>query len=288
MKPPPFDYVAPRSVPEVLGLLADSEREVKVLAGGQSLIPLLNMRLARPELLVDVTRVDGLDSWWEDEAGLHVGAGVRQAALAAAPEVQGGWPLLAAAIGWIGHPQIRNRGTVCGSLVHHDPAAELPTVAVALEARMVIAGPAGHRTVDAAEFFTGTFQTALEPDELLVEAVFPPITGEGWGFAELAGTRGDFAVVGVAARLARREQQVTAARVVCCAVGTRPVRLPEVEAELVGHRIDDASIAAAGRQTVATLDPPADVHAGKEYRREAAGVLVGRAIGQAWERCDER
>lgn len=153
MKPGPFDYAAPTSLREALRLLSDTERDVKVLAGGQSLIPMLNMRLARPELVVDITRVAELGRMSVDADGaLHIGAAVRQAAAAADPAVRGGWPLLAAAIEQIGHPQIRNRGTVCGSLVHHDPAAELPAVAVALDARFTVTGPGRSRTVPAGDF----------------------------------------------------------------------------------------------------------------------------------------
>ncbi|MFE6894549.1 FAD binding domain-containing protein [Streptomyces sp. NPDC057694] len=284
MKPTPFDYSAPRTVPEALALLADEDREPKVVAGGQSLIPMLGMRLARPGLLVDITRIPGLDRITVDASGaLHIGAAVRQARAAADPAVRTGWPLLAAAIGHIGHPQIRARGTVCGSLVHHDPAAELPTAALASDARFVIAGPSGTRTVAAEEFFVATFQTAVEPDELLTEVVLPP-QGGGWAFEELTRRHGDFATVGVAVLLSRSGRQVSDTRAVFCGVGPVPVRLPAVEEALTGTDAGPAARAAAQEAALAHLTPSDDVHATAAYRREAAAHLLGRACTTAWER----
>lgn len=286
MKPTSFDYSAPRSVPEALALLADEDREPKVVAGGQSLVPMLSMRLARPGLLVDITRIPELDRLTVDDSGaLHIGAAVRQARVAADPRVRAGWPLLAAAIGHIGHPQIRARGTVCGSLVHHDPAAELPTAAVALDARFVIAGPSGTRTVAAEDFFLATFQTAVEPDELLTEVVLPARTG-GWAFEELARRHGDFATVGVAVLLERDPAAgtVTSARAVFCGVGTTPVRVPAVESALTGTDAGPAALAAAHSAALDALNPTDDVHANAAYRRETAAHLLTRAGTTAWER----
>ncbi|QFG22974.1 xanthine dehydrogenase family protein subunit M [Actinomadura sp. WMMB 499] len=286
MKPAPFDYAAPRSIGEAVALLADPDRDAKVLAGGQSLIPMLGMRLARPELLVDVTRVPGLDRLHVDGAGaLHVGASVRQARVAADPDVRAGWPLLADAIGLIGHPPIRHRGTLCGSLVHHDPAAELPAAALALDARLVVEGPRGRRTVPAAEFFVATFQTAVEPDELLVEAVFDRTPPRGAAFAELARRHGDFATVGAAVLLERAaDGTVRSARVVFCGAGSTPVRLPAAEDALTGTDAGEAALAAAAAAVHAHLEPGDDVHASAEYRREAAAHLLVRACTEAWER----
>ncbi|MFJ8822093.1 FAD binding domain-containing protein [Streptomyces sp. NPDC102467] len=284
MKPTPFDYSAPHSVTEALVLLADEDREPKVVAGGQSLIPMLNMRLARPGLLVDITRIPGLDRISVDAQGaLHIGAAVRQARAAADPAVRDGWPLLAAAIGYIGHPQIRARGTVCGSLVHHDPAAELPTAALALDARFVIAGPSGTRTVAAEDFFVATFQTAVEPDELLTEVVLPP-RRSGWAFEELARRHGDFATIGVAVLLERTDHAVAAARVVFCGAGSVPVRLPAAEQALTGTDAGPAALDAARSAALDRLAPSDDVHATARYRREAAAHLLVRACTTAWER----
>ncbi|WP_392674711.1 FAD binding domain-containing protein [Streptomyces sp. LN785] len=289
MKPTSFDYTVPSTVGEAVALLADEEREAKVVAGGQSLIPMLNMRLARPEVLVDISRIPELGRLRVDESGsLRVGAAVRQARAAADTEVRGGWPLLAAAIEHIGHPQIRNRGTVCGSLAHHDPAAELPTAALALDARFVITGPRGTRTVTAEDFFVATFATAVEADELLTEVVFPPLPADhGWAFEELTRRHGDFATVGVAVVLERDAAAgvVSSARVVFSGAGPVPVRLPGAEEALVGSDAGEEPRAAAARAALAGLTPSDDVHATAEYRREGAAHLLVRACTTAWERC---
>lgn len=286
MKPSPFDYAAPATVAEAVALLADGDREAKVLAGGQSLVPMLSMRLARPEVLVDITRIAGLARCAVGGEGeLRIGAAARQSAVAADPVVRRGWPLLAAAIDRIGHPQIRQRGTVCGSLAHHDPAAELPAVAIALDASFVLAGPAGTRTVPAAEFFVATFQTALADDELLTEVVFPAQPpGRGWAFEELARRHGDFATIGVGVVLDRAADSVAGARVVFCGAGPVPVRLLPAEAALTGTALDADDRAAAARVVQSQLEPAGDVHASAEYRREAAAHLLTRAITIAWER----
>ncbi|MET9903085.1 xanthine dehydrogenase family protein subunit M [Streptomyces sp. NPDC006446] len=289
MKPSSFDYTAPSTVGEAVALLADEEREAKVVAGGQSLIPMLNMRLARPELLVDITRIPELGRLHVDAAGnLRIGAAVPQGRAAADSAVREGWPLLAAAIEHIGHPQIRNRGTVCGSLAHHDPAAELPTAALALDARFVITGPRGTRTVTAEDFFVATFSTAVEADELLTEVVFPPLPAHhGWAFGELTRRHGDFATVGVAVVLERSsgEGTVRAARVVFSGVAAVPVRLAAAEDALVGSEADEQALAAAAGAALSRLTPSDDVHATAEYRREGAAHLLVRACTTAWERC---
>ncbi|MET8101980.1 FAD binding domain-containing protein [Streptomyces sp. NPDC005236] len=289
MKPSPFDYTAPSTVGEALALLTDEEREAKVVAGGQSLIPMLNMRLARPGLLVDITRIPELGRLHVDESGsLHIGAAVRQARAAADTAVRNGWPLLATAIEHIGHPQIRNRGTVCGSLAHHDPAAELPAAALALDARFVITGPRGTRTVTAHDFFVATFSTAVEADELLTEVVFPPLPADhGWAFEELTRRHGDFATVGVAVVLERDATAgtVRTARTVFSGAAPVPVRLPAAEDELVGSDAGQQALAAAAAVALARLTPSDDIHATAEYRREGAAHLLVRACTTAWERC---
>ncbi|MFC5174933.1 FAD binding domain-containing protein [Streptomyces mutomycini] len=289
MKPSSFDFTAPSTVGEAVALLADEEREAKVVAGGQSLIPMLNMRLARPEVLVDITRIPELGRLHVDaEGNLRIGAAVRQARAAADPAVRDGWPLLAAAIERIGHPQIRNRGTVCGSLAHHDPAAELPTAALALDARFVIAGPRGTRTVTAEDFFVATFSTAVEADELLTEVVFPPLPADhGWAFEELTRRHGDFATVGVAVVLEQGPGTgtVRTARVVFSGAAPVPVRLAAAEDALVGSDAGGQALAAAADVALAGLAPSDDIHATAEYRREGAAHLLVRACTNAWERC---
>lgn len=286
MKPGPFDYLAPTTLTEALRLLSHPERDSKVLAGGQSLIPMLNMRLARPDLLVDITRVADLNRLDVDTDGaLHIGAAVRQSTVAADPAVRTGWPLLAAAVAQIGHPQIRNRGTVCGSLVHHDPAAELPAAALALDARFTIARTDGRRNVEAQDFFLSTFVTAVEPDEIVTETVIPPLPARtGWAFCELAQRRGDFAAVGLAVLLRAKGTSVCSARIVYCGVGSAPKRVPQAEQALTGREFGDTAIADAAHAVSSALGPPSDVHASGQWRREAAEVLLVRALTQAWER----
>jgi carbon-monoxide dehydrogenase medium subunit len=284
MKPAPFDYVAPHSLDEAVEALADGGADAKVLAGGQSLIPLLNFRLARPSLLVDLNRVPELAYVSEREQGLAVGAMTRQAAVerdAGLAEVQ---PLLVEAIGYVGHAAIRARGTVGGSLAHADPAAELPAVAVCLDAVLSVVGPRGRRAVTAADFFVGYLTTLLAPDEILAEAWFPPLqphTGQAW--VEFARRHGDFALAGVAVSLTLHDEVVEDARIVLTGVGARPVRAREAETLLIGGSVPERALAAASAART-SIDPDADIHASKEYRAHLAGVLTERAIRLAAER----
>jgi aerobic carbon-monoxide dehydrogenase medium subunit len=281
MKPARFAYVAPDSLAGVLEELADGERDAKVLAGGQSLIPMMNLRLATPDVLVDLRRVKEL-------AGIHVAAGgslrvgalVRQAELAADPRVRAAWPLLAEAVGHIGHPQIRNRGTVCGSLAHHDPAAELPAVAVALDARMTVAGPHGERHLPARDFFVSYLETALDPGEVLTAVTFPPPAPASVGaLCEVARRRGDFALVGAVVHLTAPGGDVTTARIVLFGAGSAPVVATRAQQSLVGSRPGDAAAAARLRPLVAEeVDPTGDLHASATYRSEVAGVMAERAL----------
>lgn len=285
MKPPPFDYVAPASATEAVALLADDSREARILAGGQSLIPVLSMRLARPDVLVDICRIPDLAHFEIDLSGdLVIGAAVTQAAVETDVRVRRGWPLLAAALGRVAHPQVRNRGTVCGSLAHHDPAAELPAVAVALGARMSVTGPSGEREIPATEFFTGTFQTALRPDELLAAVRFPAAPGPAWGFEELTRRHADFAIVGVAVQMRRRDGVVERSRIVGFGLGGAPVRLRDAERAIAGHTPNDAVAAAVAAAATTDLDPPADAHGDARFRRDATRALLVRAVLTAWRR----
>jgi CO/xanthine dehydrogenase FAD-binding subunit len=288
VKPPPFEYVAPRSLDEALQVLADSQGEAKVLAGGQSLIPLLNFRLARPSLLVDLNRAAGLADVVERNGGLAIGAMARDLGVERDPRVARDVPLLHEAIGWIGHLAIRARGTVGGSLAHADPAAELPAVAVCLDAELTLASTRGRRTVAAADFFQGFLTTALQPDEILVEAWVPalaPRTGQAW--LEFARRHGDFALVGVAVSLSVEGNVVSDAHVVLTGVGGMPVRAREAETLLVGGVLDER-VAAAADAVRGAIDPDADIHASKEYRVHLAGVLAERAIRLAYQRALQR
>jgi CO/xanthine dehydrogenase FAD-binding subunit len=263
MKPAPFDYVAPRTVEEALELLGD---EARPLAGGQSLVPLLNFRLARPELLVDINGVSELDFLFADDGLLRIGALTRQATLERSELVAGRWSLLARAVRLAGHPQIRSRGTVGGSVAHADPAAELPVALTALDARFHAHSSRGSRTLAASELFLGPLMTALEPDELLADIEVPaPPEGVRTAFVEHARTHGDFAICGAAVAFVPGEQ----ASIALLGTGPAPVRSADAESALVAgaDARDVASLATAG------IDD--------DYRRALAAELVRRAIEEA-------
>ena len=276
MKPAPFEYHAPEAVDEVCGLLAEFGDEAKVLAGGQSLVPMLALRLTRFEHLVDVNRVGALSGFARENGTLVVHAATRQRVMERDPQVAAAVPLLARATPLIGHFQIRNRGTVGGSLAHADPASEYPAVAVALGAEIELAGPGGaRRRVAAGDFFVGTWTTAAEVDELVVAARFP-VWPEGSGFAieEVARRHGDFALAGVACAVANGR-----AGIALFGVGSTPVRAHEAEeAVLAGAPAADVAAAAVGG-----LDAPSDVHASGATRTRIARHLVERAVTRARE-----
>jgi len=287
VKPPPFDYVAPRSVEEAVAVLAAGGPEAKVLAGGQSLIPLLNFRLARPTLLVDLNRIAALSYVAPGNGGVAIGAMTRQVTIERDINLARTQPLLTEAIGWVGHPAIRSRGTVGGSLAHADPAAELPAVAICLDARFSIVGPRGRRAIKAEEFFQGYLTTALEPDEILEEAWLPalaPSTGQAW--LEFARRHGDFALVGVAASITLMDHLVRDARIVLTGVGGNPVRVREAETLLVGGSVAER-VGAAADAARSAIEPDADIHASREYRAHMAGLLTERAVRLAAERAAE-
>jgi aerobic carbon-monoxide dehydrogenase medium subunit len=267
-------------------LLSGGDPDVKILAGGQSLVPMLNLRLLRPAVLVDLNGVPGLDGIAPDAAGgLTIGALVRHADLTAASLVIERAPLLAEAARHVGHAAIRHRGTLGGSLAHADPAAELPAALVALDARLVLESGKGRRHVSAADFFQGLLTTALGPDEILVETHVPP-QGPGWGFAEIVRRSGDFAVAGVIAHVRRRPGSVLRcdfARLVGFGVGDRPVRFRAAEDLLMS---DDDGLSIARVAGAVTCDPPDDVHASADYRRHLARILTGDVLGHALERTE--
>lgn len=286
MKPPPFVYHRPASTDEALDLLAQLGDEAKVLAGGQSLVATLNLRLARPAHLVDINRLDGALSQIEatPDGGIRFGALVRQRTAERAPLVQARAPLVAEALPHIGHQQIRNRGTICGNLAHADPASELPAVAVALDGQMVARSQArGERSIPASEFFLGYLTTALEADELLVEFRLPAWpAGAGASFQEVARRHGDYALVGVAAVVGLDANGTcTTVRLGVTGAGPGPVRAQAAEAAVVGQPISPETLNAAAEHLVAALEPVSDVHATAAYRRHVAGVLARRALGEA-------
>ena len=276
----------PHTLADVVKLLSGGDPDVKILAGGQSLVPMLNLRLLRPAVLVDLNGVPGLDGIAPDAGGgLTIGALVRHADLMAAPLVIERAPLLAEAACHVGHAAIRHRGTLGGSLAHADPAAELPAALVALDARFVLEGGKGRRHVSAADFFQGLLTTALAPDEILVEAHVPP-QGPGWGFAEIVRRSGDFAVAGVIAHVRRRPGSAVrcdVARLVGFGVGDRPVRFRAAEDLLLS---DDDGLSIARVAGAVTCDPPDDVHASADYRRHLARILTGDVLGHALERTE--
>ncbi|MEB2286306.1 MAG: molybdopterin dehydrogenase [Polyangiaceae bacterium UTPRO1] len=287
MKPPIFDYATPASVAEAIALLARYEGEAKLLSGGQSLVPLLNMRLARPAVLVDLARIAALDWVRVADGVVAIGAMTRQRTVELAPEVQERHPLLHAGLQLIAHPQNRNQGTIGGSLAHADPAAELPALAVALDASFEAAGPEGTRTVAAADFFLTYLTTALAATEILTSVRFPMLPARtGWAIQEVARRHGDFALAGVVAVVGLAlSGAISRARVVLYGVGATPVRAAAAERLLEGHVADAALLASASAQAAADLEEPlTDVHASADYRRDLARVLVGRALAEAMTR----
>jgi carbon-monoxide dehydrogenase medium subunit len=288
MKPAPFEYHAPASLEAALDLLARHGGDAKILAGGQSLIPVMNFRLAEPALLIDINKLAELDFIRRGEdGGLRIGGLTRQRRLERDPLVAEVAPLLHEAVPFIAHPQIRNRGTFGGSLAHADPAAELPALAVALRARLRLERAEGERWVEASDFFSGLFTTALEPDEILVEAAIPPLPPRtGWAFMEIARRHGDYAQVGIAALVTLDESgRCREARLVYLSAGDRPVEAREAARLLAGEEISPAAIAAAAdKASREEMSPYGDVHATAEFKRHLARVLTGRALRRAAER----
>jgi aerobic carbon-monoxide dehydrogenase medium subunit len=282
MKLPPFEYACPTTLAEAVQLLAARE-DAKALAGGQSLVPMLAFRLAQPTLLVDLRKVADLRGIEITETDVRLGAMVRWRDIEDDARLSTAHPLLKAAIAHVAHYQIRNRGTVGGSLAHADPAAEMPGIALTCEAEIAVVGRSGGRVIPAADFFTGALTTALAADEIITEVRLPPWPkGRRWGFQEFARRRGDFAMA--AAAVFYDEDARGCAmnpHVGVIGVADRPLRLPTVEALLNGRTIDDATIAKAEAATVAALDPPEDIHASAAYRRALAGTMVERALKQA-------
>jgi aerobic carbon-monoxide dehydrogenase medium subunit len=279
VKPPVFEYIAVGSIDEAVAELEQHGDAAKLLAGGQSLVPLLNMRLANPERLVDLNRVAELAYVTERAGGLALGAMTRQRAVERSELAALRVPLLADALPWVGHFQIRNRGTVGGSLSHADPAAELPAVALCLDARFTARGPAGERTLPAEGFFRSQLTTALTPTELLTEVWFPMSPrGSGSAWMELARRHGDYALVGVAAVVTLAGDRIEEARLALTGVGDRPIRAREAETRLAGESLTPSVLAEAADAVRRAIDPGNDIHATAAYRRHIAGVLTGRAL----------
>jgi aerobic carbon-monoxide dehydrogenase medium subunit len=284
MKPVPFEYHRPASLAETFDLLDRYGDDGRLLAGGQSLVPALNLRLAAPRAVIDINRIPDLDAIRVTGEGLVIGALARQEALERSPLIREHAPLIAAALPHVGHSAIRARGTIGGSLALADPAAELPACAVALGATIRAGRRGGTRDIPADEFFRGIYTTALAPGEIVTEILVPrPAAGWRWGFDELARRHGDFALAGVAAGVRVESGVVAESRLVFFGVGTRPVRARRAEAALAGGRADAEALAAAGRALDGDLDPPGDVHGSPALRRHLARVLLARVVGRLVE-----
>ena len=288
MKPPPFEYLAADSVGAAVQALADSGGDGKIIAGGQSLLPMLNFRLLRPSVLVDINRIPDLAYVRDDGDRIRIGPLTRHHALEISNIVATELPVLHEAMGYVAHLAIRNRGTIGGSLSHADPAAELPMMSLLLDARLEVQSPAGRRTIEAQDFFLGALTTALEDGEMLVEVNLPKLRkGTGWAFEEVARRSGDFALACVAVTLSHDDGKIFDVRIGMMGVGETPMRATEAERLLAGQRYSDAVVAAAVEAIRVAVEPNTDLHASSAYRRHLVGILAQRAIAKAWDRAME-
>ncbi len=289
MKPAPFAYHDPGSIEEALDLLAEYGDEAKVLAGGQSLVPMMNFRLARPAHLVDLNHLAPLRGLRIEGGELRIAAMTLQRELETSKDVAGAWPLLTELMPYVSHVQIRNRGTVGGSLAHADPAAELPAAMLALNAQLLIQRRGGERTEEADAFFRDAYETSLQPDEILTQIRVPAVAPRtGWGFQEVSRRHGDFALVAVAALLTVGDDGlIRQARIALAGVAGRAVRARSAEAALAGQRPTADAFREAAALVTQHIDPGSDVHASAGYRRHVATVVTRRALEQAAARVEE-
>ena len=287
MKPPKFDYFAPDSIKSALTLIAEHGDDARYLAGGQSLVPMMNFRVAAPSALIDLNGIATLRGIRVDEnSRLHIGAMTRTREIEMDSTIATANPLLHAAAPHIAYIQIRNRGTIGGSLAHADPAAEMPGIVLACNAEINSIGPAGPRSIAAGDFFEGIYSTALQDGEMITEIVFPPWpAARCWAFQEISRREGDFAMIGIAAWFDLNETgEISAASLTAIGAGDTPLRLPAAEEILSGQPPGDVLFAEAAQAAVNELDPGSDLHASAEYRREVGGVLVERALKTALQR----
>lgn len=282
MKLPAFDYACPDTIAEAVALLSSHKGEAKPLAGGQSLVPMLAFRVAAPSLLVDLRKLTTLRNITVADSGVTLGALVRWCDILNDARLKDAQPLLVAAVGHVAHYQIRNRGTVGGSVAHADPAAELPGVLVTCEAEIAVTGQAGERVIAAADFFCGPLTTALTADEIVTSIQLPAWpSGRRFGFQEFARRHGDFALAAAALFYDEIDGKVANAHVGVIGVADRPLRLTAVESILNGATVDDATITEAERAASASVEPPDDIHASGAYRKALTGVMVERALRNA-------
>jgi CO/xanthine dehydrogenase FAD-binding subunit len=288
MKPAAFDYVIADSVDMAIESLASAGGGAKIIAGGQSLVPMLNFRLLRPSILIDVNRIPGLAYINETESDIRVGALTRHYELETSRIIADHLPVLSCAMTHVAHLAIRNRGTVGGSLSHADPAAELPMMAMLLDGNLHIASATGRRSVAARDFFLGPLTVDLTDDSMVTEIVLPKLPpGTGWGFEEVARRRGDFAIAAVAATLTLSGGVIAQARIAVTGVGPTSLRAIEAETLLSGRVLDPGLISEATDAVRRAIEPETDLHASSDYRRHLAGVLAGRAVEAAWRRANE-
>jgi CO/xanthine dehydrogenase FAD-binding subunit len=283
MKPAPFRYFAPTTLDETLALLTEHGDAAKILAGGQSLVPLMNFRLATPAVIIDLNRVAELGYIRARDGGLAIGAMTRHRQLERNQLIAARAPLIAETMPFIAHPQIRNRGTMGGSLAHADPAAELPAVTIALDAQLKLVSQKGERWVRAADFFLGLFTTALEPTELLAEVALPPLPPRvGCSFQEVSRRHGDFALAGLASLIALDEQGACReARLVFLGLGAQPIDARGATKQMIGAMPTPQAIQAVAETVDAEIDPSSDIHASADFRRHLARVLTRRALEMA-------
>jgi CO/xanthine dehydrogenase FAD-binding subunit len=288
MKPAAFDYIAADSIAMAVAALAQAGDDAKIIAGGQSLVPMLNFRMLRPSVLVDVNRIAGLDAIAETTEAIRIGALTRHYQLETSPLIARHLPVLSCAMTHVAHLAIRNRGTIGGSLAHADPAAELPMMALLLNAELRIASAAGERTIAARDFFLGVLTVDLAASEIITEVVLPKLPPcTGWGFEEVARRHGDFALAAVAATLTASNGAIEQARIALTGVGPTALRITEAEGLLIGHALEPDLVSRAIDAVRAAIAPETDLHASSDYRRHLAGVLTGRALVAAWRRANE-
>jgi len=288
MKPAPFDYIAATSVDMAAAALADGGDDAKIIAGGQSLVPLLNFRLLRPSILIDINRIESLAFISETATDIRVGALTRQYQLETSPVIARHLPVLSCAMTHVAHLAIRNRGTIGGSLAHGDPAAELPMMALLLDAELHIGSVAAARITAARDFFLDALTVDLNAGEIVTEIALPKLPPQtGWGFAEVSRRRGDFALAAAAATLAVAAGAIVEARIALSGIGRTAVRAATAESLLVGHALEPPLVSQAIEAVRAAIGPDTDLHASADYRRHLAGVLTGRALAAAWRRANE-
>jgi aerobic carbon-monoxide dehydrogenase medium subunit len=292
MKPTSFIYHTPNTIDEAAKLLASDPNDSKLLAGGQSLVPMLNLRVVRFGNLVDINRIPGLNHVRVEPASIAIGALARHYDVESSKEVGSALPLLPAALAHVAHSQIRNRGTVVGSICHADPAAEMPAVWLAVGGELTALSTTEIRTIRAEDFFISTYTTTLKPDEVVTEVRFNRTKANtGWSFDEVNMRHGNFALVGAVNLVTLDGGSVSDARLVSFGTGEKPIRIPAAEKRLIGTRasaVDDALLNAIAADVSAAVDPTDDVHATIEYRRYVAGVLARRGLRQALERAQSR